>query len=337
MWAWEMGPDTVNEWRRKLANPNATIDEDATCFRAYEKLNAYIVNACGHSIPIMMTEGGYNVGQRAGTYEGDDPRYPKPTPQRCSELARDMFRFVSGVCPLRGQHVPDYLFSVMPWLLAAERLCWYAPPAENQGPWFTDKYNEEWGLNGELPLVQMLRDDHGTPRADGPVPDPWNVTRASDVLGAAWDARLDYIGVQYVPAHMTLAGYWRLVRAEWRDETESGGLPAIFVKALDEHGVPTENATFEVSRKGGDELHIYRPQTKGSIDGYWGNHPAFESLGAYAVQMDARDSDAVIGLGCGVEHPMDHPWAATQFWLTFQWVPAFTPPRDRHDTYWRGR
>jgi hypothetical protein len=155
------------------------------------------------------------------------------------------------------------------------------------------------------------------------------------VLATAWDDRLDYIGVQYVPAHMTLAGYWRLVQAEWRDETESGGLPAIFVKALDEHGVPIENATFEVSRKGGDELHIYRPQTKDSIDGYWGNHPAFESLGAYAVQMDGRDSDAVIGLGCGREHPRDY--AYTQFWLTFQWVPAPQPPYDRRDPYWRGR
>jgi len=325
LWAWEMGVDAVNEARRELANPSgANIMTDATCFRAYEQLNAYIVNACGHSIPIMMTEGGYNVGQRAGTTFGDDPRYAKPTPQRCSELNRDMFRFVAGETTILGQHVPGYLFAVMPWLIAAERMNWYAPPAENQGPWYTHKYDTEWGLDGELPLVQMLRDEPGTVRADGPTPDAWTVTRASDCLGDAWDNRLDYIGVRYDPVWGEYAGYWRLVCAEWRDHDEAHGLPAIFVKALSEDGQPIESATFRVTI--GGEASISIP-TKGPMDRYWGNSPMYGSLGTYDVEMSGP-SDAVLGMGAGVEHPPEHPWAATQFWLTFQWTKADTVNPD---------
>ncbi|MCB0153639.1 MAG: hypothetical protein KDF65_02495, partial [Anaerolineae bacterium] len=82
MWAWEMGYEAVNEHRRRLANPNASIMTDSTCFRAFEYFDALVQEAVGHSIPIFTTEGGYNVGQRAGTTFGDDPRYPKPTPER---------------------------------------------------------------------------------------------------------------------------------------------------------------------------------------------------------------------------------------------------------------
>lgn len=330
MWAYEMPVEKVNEAREKYANPDASILTDATCFRAYEQVNTYIHAACGHSIPIMMTEGGYNVGQQAPY----DARYAKPTPQRAGELNMAMFKFASGETKTLDKRAPNYLFALMPWLIAARRMGWYADPAENQGPWFTDKYNEEWGLSGELPLVQILKDDPGTPRCSGPVPEPWKVKRSSDLLGCKWDERLDYIGVKYLPCLEENENCWKLVSAKWKDQWEAGGLPAIYVKALDEKGRPIENAEFIVSH-GNDKRFI---QTKGEIDNYWGNFGIHAVLGTYSAQMN-NTSDIVARMGVGAEYPPEHPWAATQFWLTFRLKkPEIRPVRtDFSDPYWRGR
>ena len=309
-WAWEMGVDAVNEARRRDKNPHASVLTDATCFRAFEQVNHYVVEACGHSIPLMMTEGGYNVGQRAGTTFGDDGRYAKPTPQHMSELSLRMFRYMDGTEPLLGRYVPDYFFCAMPWLMANFRMHVYQPPAEEQGPWFTHKYDGEWGLDGELPLVQMLKDLPGRVRQDGPVPVPWLVIRASDALGAAWDSRLDFIGVEYQPC--ASGATWRLVEARWLDEEDAAGACSIFVKALDENGEPLAGATFVVDR--GDGMDI--AATKDKADGYWGNYTMYGALGTYTVRM-ADPGDSITGVGFGVE-TWPHDWAQTSFRFTFQ-------------------
>ena len=312
MWAWEMGLDDVNEARQEFKQPDASILTDATCFRAFEQVNHYVVEACGHSIPLMMTEGGYNVGQRAGTTFGDDPRYPKPTPLRTSALSRRMFEYMDGTEPLLGDFVPDYFFCAMPWLIANYRMHVYQPPAEEQGPWFSHKYDDEWGLDGELPLVQMLKDLPGRVRQNGPVPAPWLVKRESDVLGDAWDSRLDWIGVRYVPWPSMNRPAWKLIEARWLDEEEAKGKCSIFVKALDERGNPLAGETFVVARDGGIDLVA----TKGAVDGYWGNCAMYGGLGTYAVSMNDL-SDTVVGVGFGVEEPPHAP-APTSFEFVFQ-------------------
>jgi hypothetical protein len=286
VWAWEMGWEAVNKARKELVNPDADIMTDATCFRAFEQLNAYIVRAVGHSIPIMMTEGGYNVGQRAGTTAGDDPRYPKPTPQATSEMNLEMLKYMQGDRDVLGEKVPDYYFAVMPWLIAAQRIGVQAPPAENQGPWFTHKYDQEWGLNGELPLVQMLKDLPSRVRQDGPVPSQWRKPPTlADELGDKWDYRLNYLGagVKLESAPVTapevevaaVGSYWKLVEAKWLDVEEAAGASHIFVKALDAEGEPLENVAFVVSRPDAQDTVM----TKGPIDGFWGNYTMYAMLG----------------------------------------------------------
>lgn len=324
IWAWEMGWEKVNQARRDLANPDADIMKDATCFRAFEQLNAYVVRAVGHSIPIMTTEGGYNVAQRAGTTAGDDPRYPKPTPQADSELNLDMYKFMQGEREVLGNKVPDYYFAVMAWLIAAQRIGVLAPPAENQGPWFTYKYDAEWGLDGELPLVQMLKDSPTRVRQDGPPPTQWDKPPTPDELGRDWDYRLNYLGegvklepVTTPPGGRVSGPYWRLVQARWLDETEAAGASQIFVKALDTNGHPLENATFVVGRPDAQDY----AQTKGPIDGYWGNYTMYGLLGTYDVAMaeGGHPSERVTGVGLGTEEVPD-AWASTAFRFTFQLV-----------------
>ncbi len=323
-WAWEIGWEEVNRARMDFANPDADIMSDATCFRGFEQLNAYIVRAIGHSMPIMMTEGGYNVAQRAGTTAGDDPRYAKPTPLATSQMNLEMFKYIQGDRQVLGKEVPDYFFAAMPWLIAAQRIGVQAPPAENQGPWFTHKYDQEWGLAGELPLVQMLRDLPSTVRQDGPIARPWDKPPSPDKLGRDWDYRLNYLGkgVKLEPASAPLGGsvsgpYWKLVEARWLDPEESGGASHIFAKALDTDGNPLENAAFIVSRPDAQDL----VRTKGSVDSFWGNYTMYGLLGTYAVEMSegGHASERVTGVGLGTEE-VPGAWTSTAFRFTFQLV-----------------
>lgn len=324
-WAWEIGWEEVNRARQEMANANADIMSDATCFRGFEQLNAYIVRAIDHPIPIMMTEGGYNVAQRAGTTAGDDPRYPKPTPQATGEMNLEMFKYMQGDREVLGEKVPDYFFAVMPWLIAAQRIGVQAPPAENQGPWFTHKYDEEWGLNGELPLVQMLKDLPSRVRQDGPVPPSWrNRPLTPNKSGRNWDYRLNYLGegVKLEPATDPQGGpasgfYWKLVEARWLDKEEAGGATHIFVKALDADGSPMENAAFVVARPDARD----RVTTKGPIDSFWGNYAMYALLGTYSVEMieGGYPSERVTGAGLGTEEVPD-AWTSTAFRFTFQLV-----------------
>ncbi len=311
MWAWEMGYETVNEHRRRLANPNATIMEDSTCFRAFEYFDALVNEAAGHSIPIFTTEGGYNVGQRAGTTFGDDPRYPKPTPEWASRLTDEMFRQME-------EEVPAYYFACMPWLIAVNRMGIWGDAFENQGPWFTHHFDKQFGLNGELPLVDMLKARPGTVRQDGPVPEGFKTFYTGpDLTGRNFDDRFKYLEPQVLlePVADSSQPYWRLIEARWADEKEAQGRGYIYVKALDSSGQPLEGATFQADR--GDAID--RVETKGAIDQYWGNYMMTATLGTYRVSMaqDELSSDILTNLGLGNEiSPQD--FVRTSFYLTFQ-------------------
>lgn len=329
-WAWEISWEEVNKARREFSKPDADIMTDATCFRAFEQLNTYIVRAVGHSIPILTTEGGYNVAQRAGTTAGDDPRYPKPTPQATSQMNLEMFEFMQGDREVLGNKVPDYYFTMMPWLIAAQRIGVLAMPAENQGPWFTHKYDEEWGLNGELPLVQMLKDLPSRTRQDGPLVSGWQKPLTPDKQGRLWDYRLNYLGegIKLEPATDPQGQpadglYWKLVEARWLNEEEARGASQIFVKALDANGDPLENAAFVVGRVDAQDPVL----TKGPIDKFWGNYTMFGLLGTYSVEMTegGHPSERVTGVGLGTEE-VPNAWTNTAFRFTFQLVERETQP-----------
>lgn len=319
-WAWEMSHEAVNEQRRRLANPNASIMEDSTCFRAFEYFDALVNEAVGHSIPIFTTEGGYNVGQRAGTTAGDDPRYPKPTPEWAGRLTEDMFRYIQN-------DGPDYYFACMPWLIAVARIGNLAPPFENQGPWYTNQFDAQFKLNGELPIVPRLKALPSKVRATGPMVDSW--TRYQDdpkLAGRNIDDRLKYL--EPMPTLQTVAElgtqvpnqpYWKLSDVRWADQTE-GGIGYIFVKAVDEKGSPIEGATFQVGRPDATETI----STKGPADDYYGNALMTAELGVYNVSMKqgGLPSDRLINVGRGGEETPS-AYDKTSFFLTFERVSGF--------------
>ena len=361
-WAWEMPVDQVNQSRAADTHPDADIMSDSTCFRAFEQLNALVVQACGHSIPILTTEGGYNVGQRAGTTFGDDPRYPKPTPELASRLNRDMFKFLQGDTEICGRNAPDYYFACMPWLIAAYRINVWATPAEAQGPWFTHQYDRDFGLKGELPLVQMLKDTPPRVRQNGPVPSKsskgieWAKTDHELELGDKWDHRFKYLGIDLHRVQPTNPGgltnpYWKIVQAAWQDEDEVECPGYVFVRVLDQAGNPIESATVTIARAGsassaGSQPSSPRSQpgaypmadqvkTKGAVDNYRADYAMRASLGTYSVFADhaGYPSEVITGLGLGLEDDLDL-WTRTSFTLTFQLTDPRTPrtPEVFHQT-----
>jgi hypothetical protein len=319
LWSWEMGPDAVSEARKRLARPDASIYTDATCFGAFEFFNKLIIDACGHSIPIFTTEGGYNVGQRAGTTEGDDPRYPKPTAQRQAELTVAMFDYMQ-------RKAPDYYFAMMCWLVASNQIGHYSPVWEAQGPWFSNQFDKKFGLHGVLPVVDMVKRMPSLSRYDGPPPEPW-VYEGPDLSGRDWDYRMKYLGkgVRLEPTAEADKTYWRLVEGQWRDLKESQGRRHIYVKLLDRDGKPLEGAKFRV-QDGGRAL----VPTKGPVDQFLGNYPMYGAIGTYTVDVAEKDypSDKVTNVGLGTEEaPSD--LAPTSFQFTFRlWKPGADPMGD---------
>jgi hypothetical protein len=234
----------------------------------------------------------------------------------------EMFEFMQGDREVLGNKVPDYYFAMMPWLIAAQRIGVLAMPAENQGPWFTHKYDEEWGLNGELPLVQMLKNLPSRERQDRPLTSQWQKPTAPEKQGRNWDYRLNYLGegIGLEPATdpqgQPLAGpYWRLVEAKWLPEEEARGASQIFVKALNVNGDPMEDAAFVVGRVDAQDPVV----TKGPIDKFWGNYTMFGLLGTYTVEMTegGHPSERVTGVGLGTEE-VPNAWTNTAFRFTFQ-------------------
>ncbi len=144
-WAWDnRSLEAVNELRARDKQPLQTLEQDANCFRAWEIAGKDAYNVLGRYLPVISTEGGPVVGA------GDDPRYPKVTPNRQAEWQIETVRFLQ-------ERAPAWYFSCCTWLLASRPLgdrdaTW------DQMSWYTDAWNERFGLTGQLPIVQALKE-----------------------------------------------------------------------------------------------------------------------------------------------------------------------------------
>jgi len=323
-----MSLEEVNRLRAKQKNPNITIMEDITCFRAFEYWNRLITQEGLPSIPIMMTEGGWETGDRA------DPFYPEPTAQRASELNFQMFQFIQGDLDLtlyqpdgstRTLHVPDYFFAVMPWHMGEKAFGLDTSGQWEQGAWFTHWHDEKFGLNGELPIIQMLRELPSRVRANGPVPPEWAQRKDLDPGLAEWDYRFKYLGPGIRLERAAADGpRWEVVAGYWQDRDEvhpTHPMPPgyIMVKVLDEKGDPIPDARVEIERPGEREPVVDIIITKGAVDRFQGNYRMSATLGTYTVRVTHNDlpSDSVRNVGLGGEEP-DSAFDQTSFLFIFQ-------------------
>lgn len=327
-----MSREEVNRLRREQKNPNITIMEDITGFRAYEYWNRLITQEGLHSIPIMMTEGGWETGDRL------DPFYPEPTAQRASDLNYEMFRFLQGDVEMtinqpdgsvKSAPVPDYLFAVMPWHMGEKEFGLDTSGQWEQGAWFTHWYDQKFGLNGELPIIRMLRDLPSKTRADGPVPPEWAARKGLIPDVPTWDHRLPYLGKGIQVKRNAAATKWTLVSGLWQDKSETNpkqAMPAgyILVKVLDAKGEPISDAKVEIDR--GDAVDPIL--TKAKVDHYLGNYRMTATLGTYTVRVTHQDypSDEVFNVGLGGELP-GSGFDPTSFCFTFQLTGVVDQPK----------
>ncbi len=144
-WAWDnRSMEQINERRARDKNPGQTLAEDANCFRGWERAGQMVLDAAGFHIPVISTEGGPVVGW------GDDLRYPKVTPDQQAEWQLAITRFLQ-------EDAPEWYFTCCTWLLASRPLGDWNPTWD-QMSWYTDAWNERFGLAGQLPIVQALKD-----------------------------------------------------------------------------------------------------------------------------------------------------------------------------------
>ncbi|RME81636.1 MAG: carboxypeptidase regulatory-like domain-containing protein [Caldilineae bacterium] len=144
-WAWDgRSLEEINQLRAEAQNPGHTIFDDANCFRAWEFWGQLVFDTLGFYIPVISTEGGPVVGW------GDDRRYAKVNPTTQAAWQLEIVRFLQD-------EAPEWYFTCCTWLLASKPLGDFSPTWD-QMSWYTHAWDLQFGLNGELPIVQLLKD-----------------------------------------------------------------------------------------------------------------------------------------------------------------------------------
>lgn len=139
--AWRDIPlDVINKARRDQANPYLTALDDDVCWNAWQKVDHYASITLGHSVPMAMTEGGWQPRDRAGSGPDCDLRWPLTTPRKVAEKTVAMFQ----------SDAP--LFAQCPWLLACGDM---GGSGWEYDSWVTWAYADKYGR--EKPVVQALQ------------------------------------------------------------------------------------------------------------------------------------------------------------------------------------
>ncbi len=136
--------ERVNRRRVAGTNPGDTVHEDPSTWRSYEFFDMMVCQHLGRSIPVLSTENGINVGDRA------DPRYSGVTPQLHMERTLEMCRIMMGTST-RFDKAPAHYFCTAFWLIGNYTLGHMAVGWESQA-W----YSPRWP-GGKLPIVEALK------------------------------------------------------------------------------------------------------------------------------------------------------------------------------------
>jgi len=138
-----------------------------------------------------------------------------------------------------------------------------------------------------------------------------------------WDPRLDQRGAQLRPAVVEPGqGYWRLVKAVWFDEAESGQRHHIFVDALHSNGQRVVGLPVRVYWATGETTVTTQPKPG---EAYAGDFAMFAIAPAYGARPnDGNPADEVWGMGLGsIELPFHS--IHTSYGLTWRWTVASGP------------
>ncbi len=150
-WAWEGASlQQINQWRAADKNPGDTLADDASCFLSFWHTDQIARQTLGFPVPLISTEGGPVVGWK------EDRRYPRTTPEIHRDRVIEIAEFMQGTRKINGWSCPSNYFAMCHWLIANYRIGAMSPGWESQA-WYTDWWNKDFNLQGELPTVAALK------------------------------------------------------------------------------------------------------------------------------------------------------------------------------------
>jgi hypothetical protein len=99
--------------RNQADNPGQTILEDTLSGLGFLAYAAWMKERIGFVLPIVGGEGGWLFGAE------EDKRYPKVEEALHAQYHREMFEWLRTGVLANGEPLPDYVFSIIPWIVSS--------------------------------------------------------------------------------------------------------------------------------------------------------------------------------------------------------------------------
>ncbi|MEW5717741.1 MAG: hypothetical protein AB1817_03870, partial [Chloroflexota bacterium] len=231
---------------------NKTIFEDDVAVLVFLLYAAWMKEKIGFVLPMIGGEGGWQYGAH------EDQRYPKVEPPLHAQYHAEMYDWFRTRVISNGEPLPDYLFSVAPWIAGGwGGDDWWGGPLGDKTetidavralPEFTRKFS--WD-GGELPVpTYSFTATPNALTAGQSAKLEWSVTNATQVTLNGEAVAL--IGTRTVSPAQTTTYVLHIVLADGTTKdlnatvtvSESGGVPALQWDArLDTLGVKLTRAT----------------------------------------------------------------------------------------------
>jgi len=139
--SWRGEPlQVINQKRHHLQSPGLTALDDDVCWRGWELIVQWSLEAFGYIVPLAMTEGGWVPRDRPGSGPNTDLRMPLTTPNMVAKRTLQMY------------DTPSPFFAICPWLLADRDLGGSGWPFD---AWYGWAYSSRYGV--KKPVITALQ------------------------------------------------------------------------------------------------------------------------------------------------------------------------------------
>ena len=312
---------------KQAERPGITILEDHVASLKFLAHAAWMQERLGFVLPVIGGEGGWWL------YNDEDKHYPKVEWPLHAQYQKEMYEWLRTGVLSNGEPTPDYLFSITSWIAGS-----WTFAAQN---WWGNSLSPTGKLDQTIAAMQSIPEFvrrfswDGAPAPVDMQPEPGPIVPEEpdagpgpvlpgegdagpspaphQPAGVKWDPRLDELGVRLERAGIDPR--WRLVEAEYWDDTQSGGKHHIYIRALRGDGSPAPGVRFVadwIGRRPDETPGLLTTDERGEA-----NMPMFINFdprlknGIMFATVDGAGADTVAGMGL----PWNHHVC---FLLTFQ-------------------
>lgn len=237
---WEEPIELLNRRRSELQSASRTALQDDVCWRGWELIAHWSLEAFGYVVPMAMTEGGWVPRDRPGSGPNTDIRMPHTTPKMVAKKTLQMY------------DTPSPFFAICPWLLADQDMGGSGWPFDAWHGW---AYSEKYGR--KKPVITALQ--AVPPKEVRRRTVPLVIDVDSDTRSWAW-------------AQETYGATYRrgTTRLQLVEVHEYDGPPTFDVWVVDVDGLPVEGVPF----------YYYHPGAPPIDDDEWYDQGVLMTTGA---------------------------------------------------------